>query len=223
MSNSLRPYLLSCVALCLLTVVQAQQLEIELVEDTLIFSEVHPTDPTIFHFNTFNYGEETIIVDIVKSGASHPDDWDISICTVACLPPETDEAIFPIGGMLEEEVSVYFYPRSVGQGSVDIHMQSQEDSSETYDIRLYVEAVLPTDLEELAPMVESSRKGDTFFFDFAMNCELFIHSNSGQLMEQKSYSSGSQTLDISSYQSGIYTISIRSKGLQKKAWKFYKA
>ncbi|MGI9569992.1 MAG: hypothetical protein ACR2PH_09720, partial [Desulfobulbia bacterium] len=190
-----RQYLLALFTLFIAVKSIGQQFEVALVEDTLLTAEVHPTDPTIFHFDTFNNGEETIIIDISKSNPQHPEDWDISICTVACLPPETDEAIFPIGGMLEEEVSIYFYPRSVGQGSVDIHLQSQEDSTETFDIRLYVEAELPTGLEEIAPFADFIRHGDTFHFSVKQNCQFTIHNISGQLMGQKNFMTGQEIWD----------------------------
>jgi len=201
-------YLLVLLSILLFEVAQGQQLEIELIEDTLMTAEVHPTDPFIFHFETFNNGEETIIVDISKSNPEHPDDWDISICTVACLPPETDDAIFPIGGMLDEEVSIYFYPRSVGQGSVDIHMQSQEDSTETYDIRLYLNAALPTDISTNEQFPPHFRIEDQLFFDIEKYMEFQVHSVTGLLMASEGHGPGRAVLDLSHYPSGIYVISL---------------
>ena len=207
---------------CCASWLSGQQMEIELVEDTFQVGLVHPTEPVIFHFDTFNSGEETILVDIIKSEAIHPDDWDISICTVACLPPETDTALFPIGAMLEEEVSIYFFPQSPGTGTVHVFMQSQSDSSETYEIDLFLEAVLPTDLENIAPPVGFEQRGDFLFFEAKQESKVFIYNVLGHLTEEIRVPTGRSEIDLSSYKTGIYTVACRSSGQQAGTWKILK-
>jgi hypothetical protein len=197
-------------------------MEITLIEDTFQVGLVHPTQPVIFHFDTFNSGEETILVDIIKSEAVHPDDWDISICTVACLPPETDEALFPIGAMLEEEVSIYFFPPSPGTGTVHVFMQSQADSSETYEIDLYLEAVLTTDVEYLAPSVGFEQRGDLIILEVKQASRVFIYDGLAHLKEEIILQAGRNTIDLSSYNTGIYTVVLYSNGQQAGAWKALK-
>lgn len=200
----------------------SQQMQIELIDDTLLQAEVHPTNPVIFHFEAFNPSESSILVDIEKSGAIHPQDWDVSICTTACLSPETDEAIFPIGAMLSEEVSIYFFPRSFGSGSVNIYMQSQADSSETYSVSLYVEATQVTGLGDVQDPRAFKQIGDILLFESSSAQRIEVLDIRGRIIFQEQLASGRNEIDISHFISGIYTVSIPSDDGASDAWKVWK-
>ena len=222
MRYSVLSYLFSILACFAVVFVPAQQMQITLVDDTLLHAEVHPTNPVLFHFEAFNPSENTILVDIVKSGAVHPQDWDISICTTACLPPETDEAIFPIGAMLDEEVSIYFFPRSAGSGSVDIYMQSQADPNETYEVTLYLEATQPTGVEDSYHPKEFIHMGDILLFETSSSQKVSIHDIRGRILLEDNLPVGRSEIDISSFMSGVYTLISTSDDGATGAWKVWK-
>jgi hypothetical protein len=87
--------------------------------EQLDFSLSGPADvlsPLIFKFVVHNDSTESVQLLMIKEIGTAPDEWDISICTDACLPPEQDTAIFNVGALDSDTVSLYYFMSTAGSG-----------------------------------------------------------------------------------------------------------
>ena len=101
-------------------------------------------------------------------------------------------------------------------------MQSQSDNSETYEIDLYLEAVLPTNVEELASSIGFEQRGDLLVLEVKQESQVLIYNTLAQLTEEIRLQTGRNEIHLSSYKTGIYTVLLYSNGQQAGTWKVLK-
>ena len=197
--------------------VNAQFFELELLDDTVLFGIANPQDPIIFHFEAVNQTDSTYLVDVIKFEQDIPSDWEISLCTEACFPPEVDEAVFFLDEMALDDISVYFYPGSVGVGQTKVEFINREDSLNSFEYTLYADAFTTHIIEEgfNQPFVLMDSNNDYIYLngDLGELNSFPIFNAHGQRVKTIQYSMN-EPIDISSFQSGIYFIQVSNRLLK---------
>jgi len=195
----------------------AQFFELELLDDTVLTGDPNPMDPIIFHFEAVNQTDSTYLVDMIKFEQDIPGDWEISLCTEACFPPEVDEAVFFLDEMATDDISVYFYPGSVGSGKTKVEFINREDSLNSFTYTLYANAIITSVIEqtENLPFLVMDTNNDLIYLNGNLgNTNNFpVYNAHGQLVKTIQYSRN-EAIDISTFQSGIYFIEVSNSLLK---------
>ncbi|NNC82865.1 MAG: hypothetical protein HKN79_04745 [Flavobacteriales bacterium] len=212
------------IMLCLLSLpagLLAQVLEVELLDGTSANTVPHPTEAFIFHMISSNASEGTILVDIAKSNEEMPSDWDISICTNACLPPEVDEATYYIPGEGSTEVSIYFFARSTGEGSVEVTLTNPSDTSESYayTFTLMADAALGwSEPQSAGSEINYSLYAGDLNLEIPERGQLSIYDRMGRIQWSEELNPGLQTRSLDHLSRGFYLLVFQSDKRKTGQW-----
>lgn len=162
----------------------------------------------IVHFELYNPGPESVLVEVVKTQVETPDDWEVSICTAACLPPEQDTALASVGAGLSESISLYFFTITSGIGQAELEIYVEESASLIGSYPLTAIA-LPTQLEESEVILSRvAVQDDAILFDELEGASIRVWDLQGRSVAAKTLTEPLEMISLSEQAAGIYVLDI---------------